>query len=123
MDCIFCKIAKGEIPSQKVYEDENVYAFLDISPLSKGHTLVIPKKHYSTIYDIPEELLCDVMIVVKKISLHLREKLKCDGLNIKQNNGELAGQTVHHIHFHIVPKYCDEENLQVGIEDLAIEEL
>lgn len=123
MDCIFCKIAKGEVPSDKIYEDENVFVFLDASPVSKGHTLVIPKKHYPTIYDIPEDLLCDVMTVVKKVSLRLREKLKCEGLNIRQNNGELAGQTVHHLHFHLVPKYCDEDNSEVNLEELTIEEI
>ena len=103
MDCVFCKIVKGEIPSKKVYEDGNVIAFLDINPLSEGHTLVIPKKHAENIFDVSEEELSKVMQVVKKISKkRLEEGAK--GVNILQNNGKEAGQLVNHIHFHVVPR-------------------
>jgi histidine triad (HIT) family protein len=115
MDCIFCKIASGEIPSSKIYEDDKVFAFLDISPQSKGHTLVIPKQHFGTIYDIPEDVLVDLIKVVKNISHDIKDRLGCGGLNIKQNNGELAGQTVHHLHFHLIPRYKQEE---YEIEDI-----
>lgn len=106
-DCIFCRIIKGEIPSYKVYEDENVYAFLDIQPLSKGHTLVLPKQHYKDIQDIPEELLCEVSKVSKRLVRRIQEKYSPLGFVINQNNGESAGQTIHHYHLHIKPVYED----------------
>ncbi len=104
-DCIFCKIVRGEIPCYKTYEDENVIAFLDIRPLSKGHTLVLPKKHFKDIYDISEEDLCNLMKVLKRISGNIKEVYKPEGIVISQNNGEKAGQSVFHIHFHIKPVY------------------
>ena len=104
-DCVFCAIAAGEIPSFKVYEDELVLAYLDINPFSKGHTLVIPKEHSSGLLDTSDETLAALISRVKKIAGHLKSALPCDGFNILQNNGEAAGQTVMHIHFHIVPRY------------------
>ncbi len=104
-DCIFCKIIKGEIPSYKVYEDEHIYAFLDIKPLSKGHTLVLPKQHYKGISDIPEELLCEVNKVSKRMVSKIQKKFSPLGFIICQNNGESAGQTIHHYHLHIKPVY------------------
>jgi histidine triad (HIT) family protein len=104
-DCVFCAIAAGEIPSFKVYEDELVLAYLDINPFSKGHTLVIPKEHSSGLLDTSDETLAALIARVKKIAGHLKSALPCDGFNILQNNGEAAGQTVMHIHFHIVPRY------------------
>lgn len=104
-DCIFCKIIKGEIPSYKVYEDENVYAFLDILPLSKGHTLVLPKQHYKDIQDIPEELLYKVSKVSKLMVSRIQKKFSPLGFLICQNNGESAGQTIAHYHLHIKPVY------------------
>ena len=108
-DCVFCAIAEGEIPSFKIYEDELVLAYLDINPFSKGHTLVIPKEHSEGLLDIPDETLANLTARVKKIAAHLKNALPCDGFNILQNNGEAAGQTVMHIHFHIVPRYGREE--------------
>lgn len=105
MNCIFCAIAAGEIPSFKVYEDELVLAYLDINPFTRGHTLVIPKVHSSGLLDTSDETLAAIIVRVKKIAAHLKEKLGADGFNILQNNGEAAGQTVHHLHFHIVPRY------------------
>lgn len=105
MNCIFCAIAAGEIPSFKVYEDELVLAYLDINPFTRGHTLVIPKVHSSGLLDTSDETLAAMIVRVKKIAAHLKEKLGADGFNILQNNGEAAGQTVHHLHFHIVPRY------------------
>ena len=104
-NCIFCAIAAGEIPSFKVYEDELVLAYLDINPFAKGHTLVIPKQHSSGLLDTDDATLAAVIARVKKVAAHLKEKLGCDGFNILQNNGEAAGQTVRHVHFHIVPRW------------------
>ena len=108
-NCVFCAIAANEIPSFKVYEDDLVLAYLDINPFSKGHTLVIPKEHSSGLLDTSDETLAALVARVKKVASHLKVALPCDGFNILQNNGEAAGQTVMHIHFHIVPRYGKEE--------------
>ena len=108
-DCIFCAIAAGEIPSFKVYEDDLVVAYLDINPFTEGHTLVIPKAHSEGLLDTSDATLADVLARVKKVAAHLKAALPCDGFNILQNNGEAAGQTVRHVHFHIVPRYGQEE--------------
>ena len=102
-NCIFCAIAEGEIPSFKVYEDDVALAYLDINPFSFGHTLVIPKVHTEGLLDTPDETLAAVLARVKKIAAHIKTALPCDGFNILQNNGPAAGQTVPHLHFHIVP--------------------
>ena len=112
-DCIFCAIAAGEIPSFKVYEDDLVLAYLDINPFTKGHTLVIPKSHSTGLLDTDDRTLGEVIARVKKVAAHLKSALPCDGFNILQNNGEAAGQTVKHLHFHIVPRY--------GLEPIAFE--
>lgn len=104
-DCVFCAIAAGEIPSFKVYEDDLVLAYLDINPCSKGHTLVIPKAHTTGLLDTSDEMLAALLARVKKVAARLKEVLPCDGFNILQNNGAAAGQSVFHIHFHIVPRY------------------
>jgi len=104
-DCIFCAIAAGEIPCFKVYEDELVLAYLDINPFSKGHTLVIPKAHSQGLLDTDDATLAVIIARVKKVAARLKGTLGYDGFNILQNNGEAAGQTVHHIHFHIVPRW------------------
>ena len=107
-DCIFCAIAANEIPSFKVYEDDLVLAYLDINPFTKGHTLVIPKAHSANMLETSDETLAAVIARVKKVAAHVKAALPCDGFNILQNNGEAAGQTVHHLHFHIVPRYGKE---------------
>lgn len=104
-DCVFCAIAAGEIPSFKVYEDDLVLAYLDINPCSKGHTLVIPKAHTTGLLDTSDEMLAALLARVKKVAARLKDALPCDGFNILQNNGAAAGQSVFHIHFHIVPRY------------------
>ena len=104
-NCVFCAIAAGEIPSFKVYEDDIVLAYMDINPFSKGHVLVIPKEHTEGLLDTPDSTLAAVIARVKKVAAHVKEALPCDGFNILQNNGAAAGQTVHHLHFHIVPRY------------------
>lgn len=107
-ECIFCKIAKGKIPSNQIYQDENTIAFLDISPATPkgGHTLIIPKKHYETILDIPSKELEYLIKTIKKVSKVLLKLYP--GLNIIQNNGKLAGQAVNHIHFHLIPRYKND---------------
>lgn len=110
-ECIFCKIISGKIPSAKVYEDENVYAFLDISPVNPGHTLVIPKNHHKDLIEIPDELLCDVTKAVRKISKAMISALEIKGFNIGLNNGKVAGQIVPHVHFHIMPRK-ESDNLK-----------
>lgn len=103
-NCIFCAIGVGEIPSFKIYEDELVLAYLDINPFAEGHTLVIPKAHSAGLLDTDDATLAAIISRVKKVAAHIKEALPCDGFNILQNNGEAAGQTVHHIHFHIIPR-------------------
>ena len=107
-DCIFCAIAEGEIPSFRIYEDDLAIAYLDINPFTKGHTLVIPKIHSTGLLDTSDETLAAIISRVKKVAAHLKAALPCDGFNILQNNGDSAGQTVMHLHFHIVPRYKGE---------------
>ncbi len=109
MDCLFCKIVKGEMPAKKVYEDDSVIAFLDINPANPGHTLVVPKKHTETIADIEDSDLEKVIVVVKNIAKKLKDELDTAGLNIVQNNGKLAGQLVSHIHFHVIPRFAGDQ--------------
>lgn len=109
-NCIFCKIAAGEIPSKTIYEDGTFRVILDISPATKGHALIIPKGHYANIYELPEEQAAAAMVLAKKLASHMAEVLKCDGFNIIQNNGETAGQTVFHFHMHLIPRYEDDGN-------------
>lgn len=104
-DCIFCKIVRGEIPSQKVYENKKVLAFLDIGPVNKGHTLVISKEHYKNIYDTPEGVLCDVMKAVKLVARGVKEAVSADGINVGISNERAAGQAVFHLHFHVMPRF------------------
>ena len=104
-DCVFCALAAGEIPSFKVYEDDLVLAYLDINPFAEGHTLVIPKAHTTGLLDTPAETLKEIVVRVQKVAAHLKAALPCDGFNILQNNGAAAGQTVPHVHFHIVPRF------------------
>ncbi len=107
-DCVFCKIIKGEIPATKVYEDENTYAFLDISPVNIGHTLVLPKKHFTNIHDTPAEILAHVMETVKKIAQALKLSLGAEGINVNMNNDRVAGQVIFHTHVHIIPRYAED---------------
>ena len=107
-NCIFCKIAAGEIPSNTIYEDDSFRVILDLGPATKGHALVLPKNHYADLYEIPEDVLADAAKVAKKVAGTMKEKLSCDGLNLVQNNGEAAGQTVMHFHLHIIPRYTDD---------------
>lgn len=103
--CIFCKIASGEIPSNTIYEDDNFRVILDLGPATKGHALVLPKAHYADLFEIPEETLAGAVNTGKKVAAMMKKALKCDGLNLVQNNGEAAGQTVMHFHLHVIPRY------------------
>lgn len=106
MDCIFCKIIRGEIPSYTIYEDEYVKAFLDIHPLSNGHTLIIPKKHFENLYDMDAEILKQIELASQKVGKLLKEKLNCQGVTRLQNNE--YGQEVKHYHMHLIPRYANE---------------
>lgn len=118
MDCIFCKIINGEIPSYTIYEDDIVKAFLDINPISNGHTLVIPKKHFENIYDIDWEVLKHIEITSAKIGKTLKEKLNCQGITRVQNNE--YGQDVKHYHMHLIPRYeNDKFKLEIGNADIS----
>lgn len=105
MDCIFCKIVAGDIPAYKIYEDEQVLAFLDITPVNPGHTLVIPKKHYDNFIDLPEVEAGEIIGIIKKISLAVLAGVGAQGFNLNLNNGAVAGQVVNHIHWHIIPRF------------------
>lgn len=104
-NCIFCKIANGEIPAATLYEDENFRVILDLGPASKGHALIPPKSHAANIYELSDEMAAKAMILAKKMATAMTAALKCDGFNIVQNNGECAGQTVFHFHMHLIPRY------------------
>ncbi len=103
-NCIFCKIAGGEIPAVKLYEDDATLSFLDIRPVSKGHVLVIPKDHFENVYSVPPELWCRVMLTAQKMSVALKNALSADGVNLIMNNESAAGQLVFHAHVHIIPR-------------------
>jgi histidine triad (HIT) family protein len=104
-DCIFCRIIQGEIPCAKVYEDDLVLSFLDISPINSGHTLVLPKKHYTTLFEVDPDSLKACILASQRIAEAVYKGVKADGLNFLQNNFRAAGQLVEHVHFHLIPRY------------------
>lgn len=104
-NCIFCKIIAGELPATKIYEDADVFGFLDIKPVNPGHTLVIPKKHFENIHDTPDDVCAKAMIAAKKIAGAIQKNLGAEGVNIGMNNGHTAGQLVFHAHIHVMPRY------------------
>jgi histidine triad (HIT) family protein len=104
-DCIFCKIIQGEIPCSKVFENEHVFAFLDISQASKGHTLIVPKIHKENVYELTPDIATEIFKVVPKISNSIKKQFSPIGLNLLSNNGEHAGQSVFHFHLHLIPRY------------------
>ena len=110
-DCIFCRIAIGEIPCSKVFENDRFLAFLDISPAVKGHTLVIPKKHYETLLDISQDELKEMSVIVQNIARAVDRSLKAEGINILQNNRKVAGQEIPHLHIHIIPRKTGDGNV------------
>ena len=108
-NCIFCKIAAGEIPSATIYEDDDFRVILDIEPASKGHALILAKDHYANLYELPDELASKALIVAKRVITKMTDIMGCDGYNVLQNNGEVAGQTVFHYHMHLIPRYKDDD--------------
>ncbi len=112
-DCIFCKIANGDIPSATLYEDEDFRVILDLGPASKGHALILPKEHFANLYELSDEAASKALVLAKKMAAKLTEILKCDGFNLVQNNGTCAGQTVFHFHIHLIPRYKND-SVNVG---------
>lgn len=104
-NCIFCKIAGGEIPSATVYEDSDFRVILDLGPASRGHALILPKEHYKDLCELDESVAAKVLPLAGKVGAAMKEVLGCSGFNVVQNNGETAGQTVFHFHVHIIPRY------------------
>ena len=107
-DCIFCKLANGVFPTNSIYEDDMFNVILDAGPATKGHALILPKEHYANLYELPDDVASNVMVLAKKMATHMTEKLHCDGFNLIQNNGPCAGQTVFHFHYHLIPRYEDD---------------
>lgn len=107
-DCIFCRIANGEIPSKTLYEDDDFRVILDLGPATRGHALVLPKEHAEDLTEMTEEGTAAAFLVAKKMAVRMKEKLHCDGINIVQNNGTVAGQTVFHFHIHLIPRYLKD---------------
>lgn len=105
MDCIFCKIIDGDIPSAVIYEDEETFAFLDANPVNMGHALVIPKEHHRNILDTPEPVMCEVMRTAKKLTPAIKNAMDAGGVNVTNNNEPAAGQKVFHYHVHIIPRH------------------
>lgn len=116
-DCIFCKIVRGEIPSYKLYEDENVLAFLDISQVTKGHVLVIPKDHYDSFLSTPKDTMHQVYDVAQRIGQVLIKFMNAKGVNVLTNNYEAAGQTVMHFHVHVIPRYEESDGFILEMKD------
>ena len=112
-NCIFCKIANGDIPSKTIYEDNDFRVILDLGPATKGHALILPKDHYANLYELPDVVAGNAFKLAKKMAAQMTKKLDCDGFNIVQNNGEVAGQTVFHFHMHLIPRYKDD-NQRIG---------
>ena len=108
-NCVFCNLANGIWDSATLYEDDDFRVILDLGPASRGHALILPKAHYANIYEIPEELAAQAIVLAKKMAGIMTEALNCDGFNIVQNNGEAAGQTVFHFHMHLIPRYKDDK--------------
>lgn len=111
-NCIFCKLANGEIPSATIYEDEEFRVILDLNPATKGHALILPKEHAADLFEMPEERVQKAFALAKRMAGKMRDVLRCDGFNLVQNNGTAAGQTVFHFHIHLIPRY---ENDGAGI--------
>lgn len=107
-NCVFCKIANGDIPSYTIYEDNDFRVIFDISPATKGHALILPKNHYKNLFELDENVASKALVVAKKVAVALKEELNCDGFNLLQNNEEIAGQTVFHFHIHLIPRYDND---------------
>ena len=106
--CIFCKLANGVIPTNSIYEDEDFKVILDADPATKGHALILPKNHFANLLEADDDVLAKALPIAKRIANRMKEQLNCAGVNIVQNNGEAAGQTVNHLHIHVIPRYEDD---------------
>ena len=123
-DCIFCKIANGEIPSRSLYEDDEFKVIMDLAPATKGHSLILPKNHFDNLYELPDETAGKAMMLAKKMATVMTDKLSCDGFNLVQNNGDCAGQTIFHFHLHLIPRYLDDnQNILFEATHPSAEEL
>jgi histidine triad (HIT) family protein len=123
-NCIFCKIANGEIPSRTLYEDNEFRVIMDLNPATKGHALILPKEHFKNLYEISDETASKVLPLAKKMATLMTEKLGCEGFNLIQNNNEIAGQSVFHFHMHLIPRYTDDnQNLVMKPNEVSAEEL
>lgn len=107
-ECLFCKITEGVIPSEKIYEDDHIFAFLDHNPVNPGHTLVVPKEHSLNLYEANDETLEKMVVVIKRLSIAIKEALNADGINLEMNNDPAAGQIIMHTHIHIVPRFKED---------------
>ena len=107
-DCVFCKIVRGEVPAEKVFEDSDTIAFMDIAPVVKGHTLVIPKAHHDLLVNAPVETLQKLIAVVQRVATAQVKGLQADGVSVSQVNGRIAGQVVPHVHFHVIPRFVSD---------------
>ncbi len=112
-DCIFCKLANGVFATRSIYEDEDFNVILDLAPAAKGHALILPKAHADNLYQLPDDAAAKAFVLAKKLAQKMTDKLGCDGFNIVQNNGTVAGQTVFHFHLHLIPRYKDDAQ-QIG---------
>ena len=108
-NCIFCKLANGDIPTATVYEDEYLRAIMDAAPANKGHIIILPKSHAAGIYELEDEYVSRAFVLAKKLAVALKKLTGCDGVNILQNNGGAAGQTVFHFHVHVIPRFKDDD--------------
>ncbi|HAP19970.1 MAG TPA: HIT family protein [Lachnospiraceae bacterium] len=114
-NCIFCKILDGKIPSTTVYEDDSFKAILDAGPAARGHVIILPKNHAANLFELPDEDASKIMVVAKKIAIAIKETYHCDGVNVLQNNGEAAGQSVFHLHVHVIPRFKgDTDTINIG---------
>jgi histidine triad (HIT) family protein len=107
-DCIFCKVLAGDLPSEKIYEDDHTVAVMDINPWTRGHAVVIPRKHATNLFEIEDDELEHVAVAAKRVATMMRDTLGCDGLNLLQSNGRAAWQTIFHLHVHVIPRYDDD---------------
>jgi len=119
-DCIFCKIVAGEIPSHQVQEDEHTIAFMDLNPWTRGHALVIPRRHSRNLYEVEDEDLEHASVAAKRLAITMRDRLRCDGVNVLNSSEAAAWQTVFHLHLHVIPRY-DDDPLQLPGQPRQVE--
>jgi histidine triad (HIT) family protein len=108
-NCIFCKIIAGEIPSATIYEDDNFKVIMDIFPAAKGHAIILPKKHSANLYELDDISAANALLVARKVATAIQAELNCEGINLLQNNGEIAGQSIFHFHIHLIPRYANDQ--------------